>query len=251
MYERRRQAASPVSLLVVTLLSVWACSSGDHGDASVTTSGGAGSEVAAGSAASATTQGVEAQGDGGVTDAGAVTSDDAAGSGGDPAQVGALPVAGSGNAAMAGAGDAAAGAIEVAGDDAGSPGSSGGAPSAGGAKSAGSAGHASGGSGGAPFVPPICTTSDSSTAGLYLPCAVNAALYVCRTCHSDPPTKPASTSYVSFADIKPRAAAIADVVRTGYMPRYPYKLSELQKRTVLTWLGQDGSCAVGVPTACQ
>src|SRR6478609_2794674 len=51
MSERRRQAASLVSLLVVTLLFVWACSSGDHEEARVTTSGGAGSELSLGGAA--------------------------------------------------------------------------------------------------------------------------------------------------------------------------------------------------------
>jgi hypothetical protein len=254
MYERRRQAASPVSLLVVTLLSVWACSSGDHGDASVTTSGGAGSEVASGNSASATTQGIEAPGRGdGASEPDAVALPDAAGSGGDAPLVDAPASAGASSAELGGAGDqpaimsdagAATGGAATPGGPGGSTASSGG--------TTGVAGHAGAGAAGAPFVAPICVPADTNdTAGLYLPCNVNAVLYVCRNCHSNPPTKPASTSYVTFADIKPRAAAIADMVRTGYMPRPPYLLSEQQKRAVLTWLGQDGSCAVGVPTACQ
>jgi len=51
MYKRRRQAASLVSLLVVTVLFLWACSSRDHEETSVTASGGAGFEVRAGNGA--------------------------------------------------------------------------------------------------------------------------------------------------------------------------------------------------------
>jgi hypothetical protein len=49
MYERRPQTASPVSLLAVTFVFVWACSSGGQDKVNtVTASGGAGFDVAAG-----------------------------------------------------------------------------------------------------------------------------------------------------------------------------------------------------------
>jgi hypothetical protein len=252
MLERRRQAASPVSLLVVTLLFVWACSSGDHEDASVTTGGGSGSEIAAGSAAGTTRQGTDAPADGGIEepDPQAVVSRDAAGAGGVPSVVESLPAGGELSVPSGGA-NALPGSDADAGSAGSAAGSLGGAAH-GVAGSAGSAGKASG-SAGAPFVAPTCAPTIVSAApdALYLPCDVNAAMYICRSCHSNPPTKPANTSYVTYADIKPRAAAIADMVRTGYMPRPPFNLSEAQKRTILTWLGQDGTCAVGVPTACQ
>src|SRR6478735_12766231 len=50
MYERRHQAASLVSLLVVTQCFVWACSSSDHEATAVTTSGGSGSKSQRGGA---------------------------------------------------------------------------------------------------------------------------------------------------------------------------------------------------------
>src|SRR5882724_10332736 len=157
MYERRRQAASPVSLLVVTLLSVWACSSGDHGDASVTTSGGAGSELAAGNSASATTQGIEAPGRAGASQPDVAPPPDAAGSGGDTSLVDA-PVASAGatSAELGGASDQPAIVNDSAGDAGSATTSSAGgsSPSSGGAS--GALGHAGAGAAGAPFVAPIC-----------------------------------------------------------------------------------------------
>ena len=249
MLKRRRQAASPVSLLVVTLLFVWACSSGDHGDASVTTSGGAGSEGRAGSAANSATQGIEAPGDGGAIDPGTGASDDAAGSGGELNIVQASPSGGTSNAPSGTSGSPSA-PLEADAGSGGTGGSTGGKPGSAGSSSAG---HSGSGAAGAPFVAPTCdaVATSSSTAVLYLPCEVNSALYSCRACHGSPAAKPPGTTYISYADIKPRAAAIADMVRTGYMPRPPFKMSEQQKITVLTWLGKEGSCAVGVPNPCQ
>ncbi|MEI9949172.1 MAG: hypothetical protein WDO74_09360 [Pseudomonadota bacterium] len=58
-------------------------------------------------------------------------------------------------------------------------------------------------------------------------------------------------AFVSFAQVKASAAAIHDVVKSGYMPWPPYHLSDDDKATLLSWLGTDGSCAIGVPTACR
>ncbi len=123
--------------------------------------------------------------------------------------------------------------------------------------SAGSAGESAGsanmGSGGAPaVVEPTCSAQGSpAPAGLYLPCAVSAAMSVCRTCHSDPPVMTVAHAFVSFAQVKASAAAIHDVVKSGYMPWPPYQLSDDDRSTLLFWLGADGSCAVGVSTACR
>jgi hypothetical protein len=102
------------------------------------------------------------------------------------------------------------------------------------------------------IVEPVCNPADDhSTPDMVLPCAVSAALYVCRNCHGNPPLKSTGTSYVTFADIKPNAALIYGVIKAGTMPWPPYKMSAWEKSTALNWLGKNGSCAVGALRSCQ
>ncbi|MET0794064.1 MAG: hypothetical protein ABW061_21260, partial [Polyangiaceae bacterium] len=108
------------------------------------------------------------------------------------------------------------------------------------------------GSAGAPVVEASCEpTGETSTDGLFLPCEVSAAFYVCRNCHSNPPVKSVTRSYVTYQDIKPAAAQIYGVVKSGYMPWPPYTMTPYARNVVLKWLGKDGSCAVGAAQGCQ
>jgi len=101
-------------------------------------------------------------------------------------------------------------------------------------------------------VDPVCNPADDpSTPDMFLPCDVSTALYVCRNCHANPPVKGVFTSYVTYADIKSNAAQIYGVIKSGTMPWPPYTLSAWQKSTVLKWLGQNGSCALGAAKSCQ
>jgi hypothetical protein len=247
MYERRHQAASLATLLVVTLFFVWACSSGGHEDASVTTSGGAGSALSAGSAAPSDGDDGAELGAGGTIDSGSPASMNVGGSGstdeplpsdldpssgGEPetgsdvgGRAGSPPLATGGSTSTAGTGTSLAGAPSA------------GAPAAGGAPA---------------VVEPVCDPADDHSSGdLFLPCEVSTALYVCRNCHSNPPVKGLTSSYVTFADIKPHAAQIYSVIKNGYMPWPPYTMSAWQKATALKWLGKNGSCAIGAAKPCQ
>ena len=58
-------------------------------------------------------------------------------------------------------------------------------------------------------------------------------------------------AFVSYAQVKAAAPAIHDVVKSGYMPWPPYQLSSGDRTTLLVWLGANGSCAIGAPTACR
>jgi len=250
MYERRRQTASLVSLLVVTSLFVWACSSGGHEDALVTTSGGAGYELRAGTSATPEAEGGAPLGFGGTSDAGSPASLIQAGSAEsepnaqvpEPSAGGEPEVSNGGTTSAGGTPLAIGGTIDI--NRAGAPGA--GAPSAG-APSAGAP------SAGAPaVVEPVCDPPDTnSSGGLVLPCDVFTALYVCRNCHTNPPVKGVYTSYMTFADIKPNAAQIYAVIKSGTMPWPPYTMSTWQKTTALKWLGENGTCAIGAAKSCQ
>ena len=253
MHERRHRTASLASLLVVTFLFVWACSSGDHEEASVTTSGGAGSAISAGSAAAAEAGAGAEPGSGGISgsdspsppmnvggapdvfrppelEAGSEPEVNRGGAGPDVPPLSTGGTIGTNGAGAPGAGVPAAGAPA-----AGAPGA--GAPAAGGAKA---------------VVEPSCDPADdSSTLDMALPCDVSTALFVCRNCHTNPPVKGVFSSYVTFADIKPNAAQIYGVIKGGTMPRPPYTMSAWQKATALKWLGKDGSCAIGAAKSCQ
>jgi len=125
----------------------------------------------------------------------------------------------------------------------------GGAPNTGGAtSSAGSTAIA-----GAPaVVEPVCDPADdTSTLDMVLPCDVYTALYVCRTCHGKPPISTVPTSYVTFAEIKTKAAQIYGVIKAETMPKPPQTMSAWQKSTVLKWLGKNGTCAIGATKSCQ
>ena len=245
MYERRRPAASLVSLLVVTLLFVWACSSGDHEDASVTTSGGAGSKRSGGGAAPSEADGVSELGLGGTIDVGSPSSSNEGGSRDDSlppdldGSAGGEPEVSSGGAGTIGGPPLATGGT-IGTNGAGAPGA--GAPSAGAPST-----------GGAPaVVESVCDPADDpSTPDMFLPCDVSTALYVCRNCHANPPVKGVFTSYVTFADIKANAAQIYGVIKSGTMPWPPYTMSVWQRTTALKWLGKSGSCAIGVAKSCQ
>jgi hypothetical protein len=245
MYERRRQAASPVSLLAVTLIFVWACSSGGHDeDNSVTAGGGVGSDVAVGSGPS-TDGGALSEG-GAPNDSGSAPSLDVGGSGaGETSTDDPEPTSGAGSTQHAGSGNTNTGGT--------APESRGGTESVAGASSAGAMATAGAGSAGAPVVvePSCAPNGDLSTAGLFLPCEVSSAFYVCRTCHSNPPVKAGLRSYVTFQDIKPLAGVIYGVVKSGYMPWPPATLSPYARDVALKWLGKDGSCAVGVAHGCE
>jgi hypothetical protein len=244
MYERRRQAASPVSLLAVTFIFVWACSSGGQNeDNPVTAGGGAGSDVAVGSGPS-TDGGAPFEG-GAPSDSGAAPSMNVGGSGDDEPDVGdPEPTSGAGSIAHAGAGNANTGGS--------APESRGGSESAGSANVAGATASAGSGSAGAPVVEPSCEpTGNPSTEGLFLPCDVSAAFYVCRNCHSNPPVKAVNRSYVTYQDIKPMAGEIYGVIKSGYMPWPPYTITPYAKNVLLKWLGKDGTCAAGVAQGCQ
>jgi hypothetical protein len=244
MYERRRQAASPVSLLAVTFVFVWACSSAGHDkDNSVTASGGAGSDLAVASGPST---------DGGAPfEAGAPNDSGSApsmigGSGGDELEP--EPTSGAGSTLHAGAANSNAGGAAPesrAGSENGGS-ESAGSPNVGGAMT-------SAGSAGAPVVvEPSCEpTGNPATEGLFLPCDVSAAFYVCRNCHSNPPVKSVNHPYVTFQDIKPMAGEIYGVIKSGYMPWPPYTITPYARNVLLKWLGKDGTCAVGVAQGCQ
>lgn len=248
MYERRRQAASLVSLLVVTLLFAWACSSGDHEDALVTTSGGAGSQVRAGAAPSEADSSPEL-GSGGTLDGEPPLSTSEGGSGDEstpnelePSAGGEHEVGSGGASSVGGAPQAIGGTLGTS--SAGSPGA--GAPSSGGPAGATAAGGA------AVVSEPVCDPADDpSTPDMFLPCDVSTAFYVCRNCHTNPPVKGVNTSYVTFADIKANAAQIYGVIKSGTMPWPPYTMSAWQKTTALKWLGKSGSCAIGAAKSCQ
>jgi hypothetical protein len=247
MYERRRQAASLVSLLVVTLLFVWACSSGGHEDASVTTSGGAGSQVRAGGAAPSEADDSPELGSGGTLDSDTPSIDEG-GSGEESAPQEPEPSAG-GELEVGSAGASSGGAPQATGGTLGS--SSAGGPGAGTSGSGGPAGATAAG-GAAVVSEPVCDPADDpSTPDMFLPCDVSTAFYVCRNCHANPPVKGVTTSYVTFADIKANAAQIYGVIKSGTMPWPPYTLSAWQKTTVLKWLGKSGSCAIGAAKSCQ
>jgi len=259
MFERRRQAASLVALLVVTPLFVWSCSSSDHEDASVTTSGGAGSEVRASGSpraeagtdaelASGGTRAVDAAGsiaDGGSADAPTAPNlepsldhDADSGSGGAASEAGPARATG-GSSELSAAGFSASAADSGA--------------AAAGTAAAGMAAAGAAAAGGPPAaLEPVCDPADDhSTPDMFLPCDVSTALYVCRNCHANPPVKGVFSSYVTYADIKANAAQIYGVIKSGTMPRPPYTLSAWQKSTALKWLGKNGSCAIGATKSCQ
>ena len=244
MYERRRQAASPVSLLAVTLVFVWACSSGgQNDDKPVTASGGAGSDVVVGGGSS-DDGGALSEG-GAPSDSGSAPPMNVGGAGGeetgseDPE-----PMSGSGSMMLAGAGPTSAGGAAAAGGSGGN--------SAGGLNVAGAMASAGAGSAGAPVVERACEpTGETSTEGLFLPCDVSSAFYVCRNCHSNPPVKSVNHPYVTFQDIKPMAGEIYGVIKSGYMPWPPYTITPYARNVLLKWLGKDGTCAVGVAQGCQ
>lgn len=267
MLQRRHSAASPVLRLVVTVLFVWACSSDDHGEPSVTTGGGPGGEVIAGSSGALASEGGSPNDiDSGVTTAGSSAANEAgnAGSsqaldplaaggfdelsaagttadGGSPRGVGGSTENGVGGNPALGGNSAVAGSAE-----------GGAAAGASGAMTSGREGHGSGGWSGAPVLEISCAEANSADlAGLYLPCPVYEALSVCRSCHSNPPVKSVYRSYVTYQDIKPMAPQIYGVVKSGYMPWPPYTMSPQNKATLLAWLGKEGSCAVGVAQPCQ
>jgi hypothetical protein len=245
MYERH-QTASLVSLLVVTSLFVWACSSGHPEEASVTMSGGAGSELAAGGAAPSGADDVSDLGFGGTTDIGSPASINEGGAVGDsappelkPSAGGQLEVSSGGAASTVDPPLAMGGTLST--DGAGAPGA--GAPSAGAPAAA---------AGSPAALEPVCDPAlDRSTLDMALPCEVSSALYVCRNCHANPPVKGVFTSYVSYAEIKANAAQIYGVIKSGTMPWPPYTMSAWQKATVLKWLGKNGSCALGAAKSCQ
>ncbi|MEI9939145.1 MAG: hypothetical protein WDO69_18145 [Pseudomonadota bacterium] len=241
----------------MTLLFVWACSSGGHEDASVTTSGGAGSEVSTGSAAPSEAEGGSDFGSGGILDGAASslneggTTDDSVPPDRNPPAVGGKREVSSGGAGVEADPPLAIGGTLGA-ISAGAPGS--GAPGAGSpGPSAGATGAGAQPAGGAAAVAdPVCDPADdSSTPDMFLPCDVSTALYVCRNCHTNPPVKGVFSSYVTFADIKANAAQIYGVIRSGTMPWPPYTLSPWAKATALKWLGQNGSCAIGAAKSCQ
>jgi hypothetical protein len=230
----------------VTLLFVWACSSGGHEDASVTTSGGAGSEVAVGSGAGFDAEGGSSADGGAPSESGSAPSMNVGGSGSDPGTTDPEPSGGTTQGP-----DGAGGIDETrAGADSMPRGGSVGAGSAGSSSVGGAVAHA--GSAGAPIVEPTCAPSgETSTDGLFLPCDVAAAFLVCGNCHSNPPVKSVNHSYVTYQDIKPMAAEIYGVIKSGYMPWPPYTMSAYARSVALKWLGKDGTCAVGATHECQ
>ena len=253
MFERRRQTASPVSLLVVTLVCAWACSSGDHVIELVTTSGGAGSEEIPSNVPRSNMEGGAPSLIVGLRQVGSTAVIGVAGASGE-ADVGIapdpIPVPPAGGADNGTAGTALGGSGGV---------SASGAPSSGGTiASAGSSNPSAAGAGNYPGVagsPPVaevgCSVDQSNSGGAALPCSVSTAFYVCRNCHSNPPVKGVQHPYVTYADIKPRAAQIHDLVTSGVMPWPPYKLNDQQKATIIAWLGKEGTCAIGAATSCQ
>ena len=238
MYQRRRQAASLVSPLVVTVLFVWACSSGDHEEASITTGGGAGSESPSGGASPFAAGGGSDLGFGGDIDSPSTMNE---GGAPDPSQPSDLASSAGGEPAVSSGGSASAvspppaigsGMVSAAGT--------------------GAAGAGAAGAGTPAVFEPICDPADDhSTLDMFLPCDVSTALYACRNCHANPPVKGVFSSYVTFADIKPNAAQIYGVIKSGTMPRPPYTLSAWQKATALKWLGMNGSCAIATAKSCQ
>jgi hypothetical protein len=265
MYERRRQAASLVSLLVVTSLFVWACSSSDHEEATVTTSGGAGSRGIAGGAAPFEAEAGSRLGAGGTIDAQpsatsgggtktSMTNGGASPSEHQPSAAGASE-AGSGNAGTNGGGGTnggAGGATEEFPRELGGCGGMTERETGEGGSGTPTSGAPAVGGGPAVIDEPVCDPAvDPSTPDMFLPCTVSSALYVCRHCHGKPPLTSVGTSYVTFADIKRNSALIYGVIKGGTMPWPPYTLSTWQKSTVLKWLGKNGSCAIGAPQGCQ
>jgi len=258
MCERRRPAASLASLLVVTLLFVWACSSSAREDASVTASGGSGSAVSRGGArASEDEAGAEAASSGSGDVAAASASNDGGSSdvenpapGTESSTGGARHSDNGGASSSAGFSPSTGGTIDIDMSHAGAPD----VARAGAGDPASTAGTTSiPAAGGAPAVAePVCDPAeDASTLDMFLPCNVSTALYVCRNCHSNPPVKGVFSSYASYADIKANAAKIYGVIKGGTMPRPPYTMSAWQKNTALKWLGKDGTCAIGATESCQ
>jgi len=256
MSERRRQAASPGSLLVVTLLFVWACSSSDHEVALVTTSGGSGSELSLGGAVhSEAGAGAELE-VGGTLERGPSRPANHGGAAVDSSGPrGELAGAFDSDESSGGAGPTPQPPSEMGGsfgrnDD---PGTAGIDAPRGGTLGVEEPRAGAPSAAGSPAVSePTCDPAeDHSTPDMFLPCEVSSSLYVCRNCHSNPPVKGVFTSYVTYADIKANAAQIYGVIRSGTMPWPPYTLSAWQKTTVLRWLGKNGSCALGAAKSCQ
>ncbi|HKO51656.1 MAG TPA: hypothetical protein VJV79_28295 [Polyangiaceae bacterium] len=233
----------------MTFLFVWACSSGDHEEASVTTSGGAGSAVTAGGVAPAE---ADAGSEGGI--GGATTIDrmpiNQGGAVHDWLPPDLEPSAGGVPEPSTAGADNAAPPLSMGGTS--GTNHSAGASSAG-AATAGTSGAGFPAAAGAPAVIEVACdpADDPSTLDMVLPCDVSTALYVCRNCHTNPPVKGVFSSYVTFADIKPNARQIYAVIKGGTMPRPPYTMSAWQKATALKWLGQNGSCAIGAAKSCQ
>ncbi|HET7539529.1 MAG TPA: hypothetical protein VFK05_06650 [Polyangiaceae bacterium] len=256
MSQRRRQAASLVSLLVVTLLFVWACSSGDREEARVTTSGGAGSVLSLGGAAHFEAGAAGELDIGGAVEHGVSSTMHQGGAGGAslPPVLDAAGVAGDVQESHGGVGAVPEPPPEVGGNSSRNEGGTAGfdAPRDWPAE-AGTSGSPGPSVAGAPAASePVCDPADDhSTPDMFLPCEVSTALYVCRNCHSNPPAKGVFTSYVTYADIKANAAQIYGVIKSGTMPWPPYTLSSWQKTTALKWLGKNGSCAIGADKPCQ
>ena len=272
MSQRRLRTASLVALFVVTsFVAATACSSGAQHD-EVTAGGAAGfdqapSSLASGGAfvleAGATSEGGESgtkdeaaaagessrsgQSNGGAP---AVHASAGADNGGAPsplaagAQNGGTTNAGNSGAPGAGASDAGnsnAGFSSAGSSSGGTP--NGGAPN-GGAPNAGSAGS---------FVePPACAPSTKALepTTLYLPCEVNTALAVCWHCHGVPPASGTPYSLTTYAQVKAVAGLVYGTVLSNYMPRPPYTLTTTDKNALLSWLGKDGTCAVGMKLGC-
>ncbi|HYP97568.1 MAG TPA: hypothetical protein VER96_02770 [Polyangiaceae bacterium] len=266
MNERRHQAASLVSLLVVTQCFVWACSSSDHEAAAVTASGGAGSKGHRGGAPASESESTSELGSGGgrvdidspalMSDGGAPhespspnVDSPAAGESG----MGGVGASSEPDSSQATGGTIAISAAGASNDDSSNAGASGsGEAGVGGIAAVGGAGGSVAAGGASEVSEPVCDPAEQpSNANLFLPCDVSTALYVCRNCHSNPPVKGVFSSYVTYADIKANAAQIYGVIKSGVMPRPPYTMSTWQKSTALDWLGKNGSCAIGATQSCQ
>ncbi|HEY3664520.1 MAG TPA: hypothetical protein VGL19_00925, partial [Polyangiaceae bacterium] len=138
----------------------------------------------------------------------------------------------------AGTGGAAAGT--------GGKGGNGGTAGSGAGGSAGhaGAGNASGAGGSAAGAGPVLYVPASSS------CAagnVQAAMSVCRNCHTDPPINSAPVPLLSYDEIHAEAGNILDKVSSGEMPAAG-TLSTANKGLILDWVGAG---AIGVPNpAC-
>lgn len=245
MYQRRRQAASPVSLLAVTFVFVWACSSGGQNEVNaVTASGGAGSNAGVDGSTPAGRAPTEAGAAGDSGAAGWMNAGSSTG-GAEPSKEDAGPLGGAPTSIPPDAGAPGAGGSSPESPDAGG--------SAGAATVTAGAANAGAGAAGAPvIVEPVCEAAPNQpTEGLFLPCEVSAAFFVCRNCHSNPPVKAVNHPYVTFQDIKPMAGEIYGVIKSGYMPWPPYTITPYARDVLVKWLGKDGTCAKGVSHGCQ